>query len=90
MFFNPLVLGGFVRKDCVVGRAEGSQESRLNGVGVWLSSGFMGVVTRDVDSAHQPLSYIVVEYLNIRIFIWEGRIMPIRFGPIFVGSHQAW
>ena len=37
MVFNPLVLGGPVRKDCVVGRKETSQKSRKNGVGVWPS-----------------------------------------------------
>ena len=79
--FNPLALGGRVRKDCVVRR---QQISRVNGEGVWLWSAMS--VIRDLDGA-QPLSYIIVEYLDILNWIWEPRIMHGRLLLIFLGSH---
>ena len=87
MFLNPLILGGRVRKDCVVGRKETPQISRTNGVGIGPSR--VHPVVRDLDSAQQPLSYVIIEYLGVLGWIWVRRIMRMCFLSIRLGSHQA-
>ena len=86
-FSNPLVLGGGVRKDCVVGRSETSQEFCINGVGVW--PWCILRVVRDLDGPQQPLRYIFVEGRRVLSWIWVLRIMCLCCIYCCVRSLQA-